>query len=55
MAAYSHGRDTDALSATISLQQLTDQLDALEAEAAVEIPGGRRCRRSRAASRWIAG
>ena len=37
MAAYSHCRDTDALSATISLQQLTDQLDALEAEAAVEI------------------
>ena len=37
MAAYSHDRDTDALSATISLQQLTDQLDALEAEAAVEI------------------
>ena len=37
MAAYSHDRATDALSATISLQQLTDQLDALEAEAAVEI------------------
>ena len=29
MAAYSDGRDTDALSSTISLQQLTDQLDAL--------------------------
>ena len=37
MAAYSHCRDTDALSSTISLQQLTDQLDALEAEAVVEI------------------
>jgi len=37
MAAYSHGRDTAALRATISLQQLTDQLDALEAEAVVEI------------------
>ena len=37
MAPYSHCRDTNALSATISLQQLTDQLDALEAEAAVEI------------------
>ena len=37
MAAYSHCRETNALSATISLQQLTDQLDALEAEAAVEI------------------
>ena len=38
MAAYSHCRETNALSATISLQQLTDQLDALDREGVLVVP-----------------